>query len=136
MSAAGRELSCAVLPLSAAALPLTAQGGWKNIGRTSSGNAVFVDPRTVKRAAGLVSATVRIVFTTPVKVPNGVWGSSKTTATFDCGKRSLAAKENIFYADARGTKVVQRVVNKQPGFGPALGGSLGGVALDYLCSRS
>ena len=50
-------------------------------------------------------------------------------------KKTLAAKENVFYADANSTKVTERTVIKQPGYGPALGGSLGGVALQYLCSR-
>ena len=106
---------------------------WTDIGKTSSGNMVSVDARSVKRGKGLVSATVRVVFTPPVKVPEGVWASSKTMATFDCAKRSLAAKENVYYADAKGTKVMERKVNKMPGFGPALGGSLGAIALDYLC---
>ena len=111
---------------------LTAQA-WKQIGITSSGNAVFVAPKSVKRTGTRVSAMVRVVFTTPVKAAKGMWASSRTTATFDCAKKSLAAKENVFYADARGTRVTERTVNKQPGFGPALGGSLGAVALEYLC---
>jgi hypothetical protein len=90
----------------------------------------------VKRAGNLVSASVRVVFTTPVKAAKGTWASSRTSATFDCAKKSLAAKENVFYSDAKSTKVTERTVNKQPGFGPALGGSLGMVALDYLCKNS
>ena len=112
-----------------------AQTKWKDIGTTSSGNVVSVDPRSIKKTGNLVSATVRVVFTTPVKTPQGVWGSSKTLATFDCAKRSLAAKENVYYSDARSTKVVERKVNKLPGYGPALGGSLGAIALDYLCKN-
>jgi hypothetical protein len=107
---------------------------WKEIGKTSSGNSVFVDPRSVKKSNGLVSANVRIVFTTPVKSAKGTWASSRTSATFNCAKKSLAAKENVFYSDAAGTKVTERTVNKLPGFGPALGGSLGDVALRYLCA--
>ncbi|HEX9482927.1 MAG TPA: surface-adhesin E family protein [Gemmatimonadaceae bacterium] len=106
---------------------------WKGIGTTSSGNIVSVDPASVKRRGGLVSATVRVVFTTPVKAAKGTWASSKTSATFDCAKRSLAARENVYYSDARSTRVVERTVNKKPGFGPALGGSLGAIALEYLC---
>jgi hypothetical protein len=125
------DLTLALLLLTPAALP--AQTRWKAIGTTSSGNAVYVDPRSVKKSGALVSAVVRVVFTTPVQAAKGTWASSRTTATFDCAKRSLAAKENVFYADARGTKVTERTVNKVPGFGPALGGSLGDVALRYLC---
>jgi hypothetical protein len=75
------------------------------------------------------------VFTEPVNARTGTWASSRTIATFDCAKKTLAAKENVFYADANSTKVTERTVIKQPGYGPALGGSLGGVALQYLCSR-
>ena len=119
----------AMLPAAAGA-----QGKWKDIGRTSSGNAVSVDPRSVKRHGNLVDATVRVVFAQPVQTPKGPWATSRTKATFDCAKKSLAAKENVFYADAKERKVTERTVNKMPGFGPALGGSLGDVALKYLCS--
>lgn len=124
-------LGCLVL----AAVPLAGHAQkWKDIGKTASGNMVSVDPGTVKKKAGLVSATVRVVFTPPVKAARGTWASSKTMATFDCAKKSLAAKENVFYSDEKSTKVVERSVNRVPGFGPALGGSLGGVALQYLCA--
>ena len=106
---------------------------WKEIGKTSSGNMVSVDERSIKRKAGTVSATVRVVFTEPVKASRGTWKSSKTTATFDCKRRYLAAKENVYYSDEKGTKVVERSVNKMPGYGPGLNGSLGGIAVDYLC---
>ena len=113
--------------------PLARAQKWKDIGTTSSGNVVSIDPRSVKRSGKLVAATVRVVFTPPVKAARGTWASSRTSATFDCTTRYLAAKENVFYSDARSTKVVERSVNKQPGFGPALGGSLGGIAVDYFC---
>jgi hypothetical protein len=122
----------AVLLLLAASRPAAAQK-WKDIGTTSAGNVVSVDPKSIKRNGNLVSATVRVVFTPPVKASRGTWASSKSIATFDCTKRYLAAKENIYYADVKGTKVVERSVNKQPGFGPALGGSMGGIAVDHLC---
>lgn len=113
--------------------PMARAQKWKDIGKTSSGNVVSVDERSVKRKGDTVSATVRVIFTEPVKAARGMWKSSKTSATFDCRKRYLAAKENVFYSDARGTKVVERSVNKMPGFGPGLNGSLGGIAVDYFC---
>lgn len=118
-------------------LPSTAraQRGWKAIGATAAGNEVFVETRSIKRTGDLVSANVRVVFTTPVKGPKGTFASYRTSATFNCTKKSLAAKENVYFADARGTKVIDRTVNKLPGFGPALGGSLGAVALTHLCTR-
>lgn len=114
---------------------MRAQTRWKEIGTTSSGNPVYVDPRSVKRSGAVVSGTVRVVFKEPVQTAKGVWKSARTMATFDCAKKSLAAKENVYYADERGTKVTDRTVNKQPGFGPALGGSLGAVAMQYLCGE-
>jgi hypothetical protein len=125
----------AVLALAAVPGAARAQGRWKAIGTTSSGNTVYVDPKSVHESKGLVSATVRVVFTTPVQTPRGPWKSVRTMATFDCARKSLAAKESVYYGDAKETKVVQRNVNKIPGFGPALGGSLGGVALGYLCAK-
>jgi hypothetical protein len=110
-----------------------AQKKWTPIGTTASGNPVFVDAKSVKRTGSIVAATVRVVFTTPVQTPKGAWMSSRTTATFDCAKKTLAAKENVYYGDARETKVVDRKVNAIPGYGPALGGSMGALALDYVC---
>ena len=125
-------LAAGLLVVSSAAA--VAQTKWKDIGKTASGNMVSVDPRSVKKANGLVAATVRVVFTPPVKAARGIWASSRTAATFDCARKSLAARENVFYSDTTSTKIVERKVNKIPGFGPALGGSLGGVAMQYLCS--
>jgi surface-adhesin protein E len=111
-----------------------AQKKWTDIGATAAGNHVFVDPKSVKRTGNLVAATVRVVFTTPVQTAKGPWMSSRTTATFDCAAKKLAAKENVYYGDAKETKVVERKVNAQPGYGVALGGTMGALAMQYLCS--
>jgi hypothetical protein len=111
-----------------------AQKKWTDIGTTSAGNHVFVDPKSVKRTGNLVSATVRVVFTEPVKTAKGTWMSSRTLATFDCAAKKLAAKENTYYGDVKETKVVEKKVNAQPGYGVALGGTMGAVAMQYLCS--
>ena len=110
-----------------------AQKKWTPIGATASGTQVFIDAKSVKRTGTVVAATVRVVFTTPVKTASGTWMSSRTTAMFDCAAKKLAAKENIYYGDAKETKVVERKVNAMPGYGPALGGSMGALALDYVC---
>ena len=110
-----------------------AQKKWTPIGATASGNQVFIDARSVKRTGSIVAATVRVVFTPPVKTASGTWMSSRTSATFDCAAKKLAAKESIVYGDAKETKVVDRKVNQVPGYGPALGGSMGALALDYVC---
>jgi hypothetical protein len=111
-----------------------AQKKWTDIGTTAAGNHVFVDAKSVKRTGNLVSATVRVVFTTPVQTAKGAWMSSRTAATFDCAAKKLAAKDNTFYGDAKETKVVERKVNAQPGYGVALGGSMGALAMQYLCA--
>jgi Surface-adhesin protein E len=113
---------------------LHAQKKWTDIGTTAAGNHVFVDPKSVKRTGNLVAATVRVVFSTPVKTAKGTWMSSRTTATFDCAAKKLAAKENTYYGDAKETKVVEKKVNAQPGYGVALGGTMGAVAMQYLCT--
>ena len=122
--------------LAAAAMPhvAVAQARWKDIGRTPSGNMVSVDPRSIRRTGTLVAGTVRVAFSTPVKMPQGMLTSSQTKATFDCAKRSVAVKENVLYADARGTRVLERHVNKLPGYGPALDGSPVAIALTHLCT--
>ena len=125
-----------ILVLALALVPslVQAQKKWTPIGATSSGNQVFVDAKSVKRTGSLVAATVRVVFTTPVKTATGTWMSSRTTATFDCAAKKLAAKENVYYGDAKETKIVEKKVNAQPGYGVALGGTMGAVAMQYLCS--
>lgn len=122
-----------VLALVLVTSPAQTQKKWTPIGATASGNQVFVDAKSVKRTGSLVAATVRVVFTPPVKTPTGTWMSSRTTAMFDCAAKKLAAKENVYYGDAKETKVVDRKVNTLPGYGPALGGSMGALALDYVC---
>ncbi|MEP7002777.1 MAG: surface-adhesin E family protein [bacterium] len=127
-----RTLLSAALLLGSVA-PLAQAQKWKDIGITSSGNVVSIDPKSVKRTGDLVSATVRVVFKPPVKASRGTWASSRITADFDCKTRYLASKGSTYYSDEKGTKVVERSVIKMPGFGPGLSGSLGGIAVDYLC---
>ena len=111
-----------------------AQSRWKEIGKTSSGNSVYVDPRSVKTVNGIVNARVRVKFTVPVETPQGKWVTSQHVAMFDCAKSTVAAKETIYFADETGTKIVERKTIAKPGFGPALGGSMAKVALDYMCA--
>jgi hypothetical protein len=124
-------------PLLTAGLALSAdaQGRWKDIGKTSSGNSVYVDPRSVKTVNGIVTARVRVKFDPPVQTPRGAWATSQHLAMFDCAKSTIAVKESVYYANEKTNKVVERKVNAQPGYGPALKGSLSQVALDYLCKK-
>lgn len=120
----------------AAAAPVQAQSRWKEIGKTSSGNSVYIDPRSVKTVNGIINARVRVKFDPPVATPQGAWATSQTAAMFDCAKQTIAAKETIYYADERSNRIVERKVNAKPGFGPALGGSMAKLALDYVCSEA
>lgn len=124
-------------PLLLAALSLSAhaQALWKDIGKTSSGNSVYVDPRSIKTVNGIITARVRVKFDPPVQTPQGAWTTSQHLAMFDCAKSTIAVKESVYYANEKTNKVVERKVNAQPGYGPALKGSLSQVALDFLCKK-
>ncbi len=124
-------LVAASVTLLPAAAP--AQGRWKEIGTTSSGNVVSVDTRSIKHQGGIITAVVRVRFVHPVESPHGAITSSRTVAMFDCAKHTIAAKENTYFVDERTNRVADHTVNKQPGFGPALKGTLGDVALTYFC---
>ena len=106
---------------------------WKEIGRTSTGNHVYVDPKSVHANKDLRDATVRVVFTKPVDSPDGPLYATRTKGIFNCTTRRLAVKENTFYGNAKETKVVEHKVIKVPGFGWVPEGSMGAVAVDYLC---
>jgi hypothetical protein len=113
-----------------------AQSRWKEIGKTASNNPVYVDPRSVKKANGITTARIRVKFATPVKATNGMWYSSQHIAMFDCAKSTVAAKESIYFGNEAETKVTERKTIAQPGFGPAIGGSMTQIALDYFCKKS
>jgi|SRR5262245_1869521 len=121
----------------ALAQPANAQsaGQWKEIGKTSAGNLVYIDPKTVKTVNGVTSARLRVKFTKPIAVNGGAWYESHHSAMFDCAKRTVASRQNIMFGDAAATKVVKRDIIKQPGFGPVLAGSMAQVALDYFCKK-
>ncbi|MEP6491086.1 MAG: surface-adhesin E family protein [bacterium] len=124
-----------LLLLAAAASPLSAQGRWKEIGKTSVGNSVYVDPRSVKTVSGIITAQIRVKFVDPVKTPDGLWAASHHTAMFDCAHKTVAGKESWYYSDEAANKVVKHTTIAQPGFGPAIGGSMTQVALDYMCRK-
>ena len=129
------RLQHALLLLATAAAPAAAQGRWKEIGKTSVGNSVYVDPASVKTVNGIVTARIRVKFVPPVVTPQGNWVTSQHLAMFNCEKATVAAKQSIYFADEAGKKVVEKKVNAIPGYGPALGGSMTRVALDYLCKK-
>jgi len=124
----------ALLSLASPALPNVLQAKWQEIGKTSVGNPVYVDPRSVKKGAdGIVTATVRVTFVKPVNTPKGPITASRTVAMFDCGMKVVAVKENTYYHDEKTNSVYQHTAAKTPGYGPAIKGTLPDVAMAYLC---
>jgi hypothetical protein len=125
-----------VVAVSLAVVPLVAAQGsrWRQIGTTTTGNPVFVDPRSISTKDGIVTATVRVTFVTPTPTPQGPITASRATAMFKCATKQVAVKENIIYHDeAKGT-IYRRSVPQQPGFGPVFRSNFSGVALDHLCA--
>ena len=116
-------------------LPNAAQAQrWREIGKTSVGNPVFIDPRSVKKGAdGIITATVRAEFVKPVATPKGPLTSSRTIVMFDCAKKTTAVKENIYFHDEKKNSVYQRSAPGKPGFATTIKGSLPDVALAYVC---
>jgi hypothetical protein len=101
---------------------------------TSTGNPVFLDPRIVTTKEGIITATVRVTFAEPIRMPAGAVRSNRVIALFDCAKKRVAVKESIFYADAAMQTVVERRAPKEPGFSPVFRSNFSGVALDHLCA--
>lgn len=108
---------------------------WQSIGTTSSGNAVYLDPRSVSRdSSGIITATVRTVYAEPVATPQGPITASRATAMFNCTAKTVAVKESIIYHDERAGTVYRRSAPARPGFGPALTSTFAHVALQHLCT--
>lgn len=117
-------------------LPNALQVKWQEIGKTSVGNPVYVDPKSVKKAPdGIVTATVRVTFVKPVSTPKGPITASRTVAMFDCALKVVAVKENTYYHDEKANRVYQRTAARIPGFGPAIKGTLPDVAMARLCAK-
>ena len=117
--------------IAVASLPSAAAAqAWKEIGTTASRSVVLVDTKSIKRMKDSVSVTMRTRFAAPDG--EGITGT-RTIATFHCSEGKVAIKENDSY---RGNRIVKRSIPKIPGYGVVLGGSLTGVAFDYLCPKS
>ena len=124
-----------LLPFLAAPMFLGSQVRWQEIGKTSAGNPVLLDPRSVKKGAdGIITATLRVAFVKPVDTPKGPITSSRTIAMFDCAQKKSAVKENIYFHDEKANRVFQRSAPGKPGFGAIIKGTLPDVALNYLCA--
>jgi hypothetical protein len=124
------------LVVAALALLSPQKGRWTEIGTTGSGNPVFVDSRTVRKAAdGIITATVRVVYGKPVKVGDVQLTSSRAVAMFNCTTSRFAVRENTLFIDEKSNKVYQKKVNKIPGYGPTLEGNFADVAMKHFCAK-
>lgn len=110
------------------------QGRWKAIGTTSTGNSVFVDPKSVKVKDGITTATIRTVYTRPVDSPKGPITSVRSIAMFDCAKGTVAAKETTMFLDEAAGKIFEKRVPGIPGFAKPFGATYADVAMQYLCA--
>lgn len=129
----GTLVLLAVLPAAAGAQARRAPR-WTRIGTTSAGNAIFLDGRSVRRERGIVTATLRAVFTPPVRSPRGDINSSRTIARFDCARRTVAVVENWMYHDERRGTVFEHRKPGLPGYGSPIRGTVSEVALNHLCT--
>jgi hypothetical protein len=118
-----------------AAVPVAAQSRWQSIGTTNIGNPVELDTRSVKRAKGIVTATLRSRFVKPARSPQGPITSARTVVSFDCAKHTVAIVENTYFLDEKTNKVYQHTKVGVPGYTPPMGGSLPEVGMAYVCKR-
>lgn len=127
-------VACSALALAGAHAEAQASR-WREIGKTSTGNPVFIDPRSVsKDADGIITATVRVVYTEAVDTPQGPITGSRAVAMFDCANQKVAVKESIIWHDeAKGT-IYRKSAPAKPGYGPALKSTFAHVALEHLCA--
>jgi hypothetical protein len=132
-----KALSLFGLTVALAASDLQAQAAphWQEIGKTSTGSTVYLDPRSVSRdSTGIITATVRVVYAEPIDTPQGPINGSRAVAMFDCPGKKVAVKENIIWHDERRGTVYRRSAPVRPGFGPALTSTFAYVALEHLCA--
>lgn len=112
--------------------PLHAQA-LKPVGSLAGGNPVALETKTVKKAGGELTATLRTTFAKPAKAPGGEWFGSRTLVAVRCEVGTVAVKENRYYGDAKFTKVASEKIVKIPGYAPPVPGSVPAFALKELC---
>ncbi len=114
--------------------PPAYQKRWKPIGTTSTGNPVFVDPRTVTTKNGITTATIRTVYAKPVDTPKGPITSVRSIAMFKCATHEVAAKATTLFIDEASGKIFEKRVPGIPGFAKSFPNTYADVAMTYLCA--
>ena len=127
-------MSCVTLAAIGLLLSSSAEAqALKEIGKTSTGDPVFIETGSVKKAGGIITASVRAKFAKPTRASFGDLYASRTIVMFDCAKQVVAVKENWYYLDAAGKKIGNHKVVGKPGYGTVFKGSVPDVAMTYLC---
>lgn len=122
-----------LLLMAAAVLP---QPKWQEIGKTSTGNSVFLDGNSVRKAPdGIITASIRVTYTPPVDTPKGKVTSSRVLAMFDCARQLVATKQSVMYLNEPKRIEYRRRTITKPGFGPAFSSTFADVALQHLCAK-
>ena len=127
-----RAVMLLVLVLSSLAAQ-SASDRWRQIGTTVTGNPVYLDPKSVTTANGIITARIRTTYTKAVATPKGPITASRAIAMFDCAKKQVAVKESVIWHDERKGTIYEKRAPTQPGFGPAFTSNCSGVALAHLC---
>lgn len=127
------QYTAALLLWAAAVLPQTK---WQEIGKTSTGNSVYLDAKSVRKSPdGIITAKVRVTYAAGLETPKGKVMSSRATAMFDCAKNAVATKESVMYINEQKGIEYRRSTVAKPGFGPALSSTYADVALKHLCAK-
>jgi hypothetical protein len=124
-----------VLSGSTASLQAQSASALQEIGKTSVGTPVFLETKSVSRAGGIVTATVRVKLQPPIKNGAQELRSSRAIGMYDCAKQTVATKESWYFTDDAGRKEGMHRTVKLPGFGPAIKGSLADVVLKHVCTK-
>ena len=122
-----------LLLLAAVVLP---QSKWRETRKTSTGNSVFLEGKSVRKAPdGIITANIRVIYAPPIDTPQGKITSSRVVAMFDCARKQVATKQSVMYLnEAKGLEYRRRTIAK-PGFGPAFSSTFADVALKHLCAK-
>jgi hypothetical protein len=104
------------------------------IGATSAGTPVFLEPKSVSKADGIITATLRVALEPTIKTADGEMVAMKSITMFDCAKKTSAGKERWFYFDAKYTKVARHDKPGKPGFGSPIKGSMPDVGMAHFCA--
>lgn len=104
------------------------------MGATTAGTPVMLETKSVSKANGITTATLRVGLQPPIKTTNGNMVAMRTIMMFDCAKQTTAMKERWFYFDEKFMKQARHDKPGIPGYGPPIKGSVADVGLAHLCA--